>query len=72
MSVVKLDLINAILLTTNHRTVDSQDCMMQFLGTRLLDVFIDITLSDITKCYSKGDATSKRGKDLKEFFSHVD
>jgi hypothetical protein len=71
MSVVKLDLINAILLVTNNGSRNGKDCVMQFLGTRLLDVFINVALSDIAKCHSKGDATSKRGKDLKEFFSHV-
>ena len=45
--------------------------MIQFFRARLFNVLINVALSDITKCHSKGDATSKRGKNLKNFFLHV-
>lgn len=70
-SEIKLNLIDAILLLPDNRCGDSQDAMVPLLGTCLLNMLIDVTLTDITNACSK-DQASAHGKDnVQKVFSHL-
>jgi hypothetical protein len=66
-----MDLIDAILLLSDNRCGDSQDAMVPLLGTRLLYVLIDVTLTDVTNACSEDQASAHSKTDVQKVFGHL-